>query len=67
MIFQKKMWEKFLHKVNGPCDGHAARRVAELAMEMIKSKKNEKFISPVSYDKLEINYSPVNEDIVLYD
>ncbi|HDP70607.1 MAG TPA: glycosyltransferase [Actinobacteria bacterium] len=61
--FLKKDVEKFLHKINGPCDGKAAERVATLAMEMAKKEEPIKFISPVSYKKAETYYSSVREDI----
>ena len=59
--------KRFLHRQNGPCDGRATERVAELAMEMASNNNNKqkrvKFISPVSYEKRETYYSNIREDI----
>ena len=59
--------KRFLHHQNGPCDGRATERVAELAMEMAVNNNNKqkrvKFISPVSYQKRETYYSNIREDI----
>jgi 2-polyprenyl-3-methyl-5-hydroxy-6-metoxy-1,4-benzoquinol methylase len=65
--FSDEEIKKFLHRQNGPCDGKATERVAELSMEMAENNKNKekrvKFISPVSYEKRETYYSNIREDI----
>ena len=65
--FSTEEIKKFLHRQNGPCDGKATERVAELAMEMAGNNKNRenrvKFISPVSYRKRKTYYSNIRQDI----
>ena len=59
--------KRFLHHQNGPCDGRATERVAELAIEMAVNNDNKQkraeFFSPVSYPKRETYYSNIREDI----
>ncbi|MBW2489728.1 MAG: glycosyltransferase, partial [Deltaproteobacteria bacterium] len=65
--FSTEEIKKFLHRQNGPCDGKATERVADLTIEMAVNNKNKekrvKFISPVSYHKRETYYSNIREDI----
>jgi len=62
--FSQKDIRKFLQWLNGPCDGQAARRVAELALNMIKGSKPLGFISPVAYQKSTSYYTGMNQHIV---